>query len=549
MRSEIDAKQETPLSKVLAPSEAESSPDVRGDLPQGRGPSQADRLVEIGRAAELFHDRNRSPFARVEVGGHLEIWPVRSKQFRNWLRLTLYQESGKTPGNDGVNAALGVLEGLATFRGSEHALHNRVARLDSDLYYYDLTDNEWRAVRVGRSGWEIVERPPILFRRYAHQREQVVPARGGDVFKVLNFLNVRQEDALLLVVWLVASFIPDIPHPIPDFHGEKGAGKTVGQRVLRRLIDPSQIESLAFPTEVRDLVQQLSHHYAPIYDNIDNLPPWTSDVLCRAVTGEGFSKRELYSDDDDVIYSYRRVIMLNGVNVVARRPDLLDRTVLIGLERISRGDRRAESEFWNQFDEERPAILGGVFDTLVKAICIYPKLRLREMERMADFTRWGAAIAEAVGSGADAFLCAYASNIGVQTREAVEGHIVGSAILALMSDKPEWSGTPTELLPALEQAGEQARLFKRTATGKVDARGWPGGPQILGRRLNEVRSNLLDLGYQITQDSDGQRIVTISRVSHQGGENSVSSVSSDGADATDAEIATSEGERWEAVIR
>ena len=99
---------------------------------------------------------------------------------------------------------------------------------------------------------------------------------------------------MLLAVWLVAAFIPDIPHPIPNFHGEKGAGKSVGQRVLRRLIDPSQAVTLAFASEIREVVQQLAHYYAPIYDNLDPLSPWLSDLLCRAVTGEGFTKRELF---------------------------------------------------------------------------------------------------------------------------------------------------------------------------------------------------------------------------------------------------------------
>ncbi len=155
---------------------------------------------------------------------------------------------------------------------------------------------------------------------------------------MFRFLNVQEKDQPLLLPALITDFLPDIPHPIKDFFGEKGSGKSLGQRVLRRLVDPSAVESLSFPGTVGELVQQLSHHYAPVYDNIDDLSPALSDLLCRAVTGEGFSKRELYTDDEDIIYSYRRVISINGINVVATRPDLLDRTILIGLSRIPRDD-------------------------------------------------------------------------------------------------------------------------------------------------------------------------------------------------------------------
>ena len=547
------------LARALASWWGTDADPGAGEHAQGQGKvSQADLLVELGRTAELFHDSAGTGFARLHLGSHLEIWPLQSKRFRNWLRLRHYQQFRKAPNSDAVSAACGVLDGIACFDGAERNLHNRVVWLDGAIYY-DLGDQRWRAIRVHEDGWEIVEEPPILFRRYAHQHSQVEPVAGGDTRAVLSFLNIHPDDQLLLLVWLVAAFVPDIPHPVPDFHGEKGSGKSVGQRVLRRMIDPSCVESLAFPSNVRELVQQLSHHYAPVYDNVDNLPPWVTDILCRAVTGEGFSKRELYSDDEDIIYSYRRVIMLNGINVVAERPDLLDRSILIGLNRISRTERREEREFWQRFDEAHPYILGGVLDTLSTAMRIYPTLQVPSLERMADFTRWGAAIAEALGYGAGEFLRAYGSNIGVQTLEAVQGHIVGAAVLSLMEGHDEWSGAPTELLAALEDAGEDARLFRRRSNGKVDAKGWPGAPHILSRRLNEIRSNLTELGIEIVGGRGDERVMTIRKVAAEGRQSGVNSVGSvglnlpertcpDATDATDARSADSRADEWEKVI-
>ena len=521
--------------------------------------SQADLMIAIASRFELFHDPLGTAFVRPWIQDHFENWPLQSRVFKSWLRRELHLSHGKAPSADAVNAACAVLEGMARFDGSEHSLQTRVARVGNSIYY-DLADRGWRAVQIDESGWRVVEETPTCFRRYGHQRPQIEPLKGGSLKDLLPFLNVRPEDQLLLATWLGTAYVPDIPHPIPDFHGEKGSGKSMGQRVLRRLIDPSGIELLSFPSDVRELVQQLAHHYVPVYDNVDNLPPWISDILCRAVTGEGFSKRELYSDDEDVIYSYRRVVMLNGVNVVARRPDLLDRSILIGLCRVSRLERREEREFWQAFEEARPYILGAIFDALSQAMRLYPTLKIPSLERMADFTRWGAAIAEALGYGAECFLHAYARNIGAQTLEAVQGHLVGSAVLALMRERDEWLGTPTELLFALEQSGQAAGLFKMTATGKVDAKGWPGGPQILGRRLNEIRGNLADLGFGISDGRDDERTLTIARVREKGSESSVGSVGGVGlyaadanlpdvTDDTDVIVPSSEAEEWEAIVR
>lgn len=556
-----------PTIERLAPELAKAIRSWWPDDGSHRGPedgasnlSQANALVEIGREAELFHDTSGSAFARLSFDDRAEIWPTTSKRFKGWLRREHFHRHGKAPSSDAVNSACGVLDGIACFDGQEHDLHNRVAEHDG-AFYYDLADSRWRAVCVDLSGWRIVARPPILFRRHSHQAVQVEPLRDGNARDILRFLNVQPDTEVLLLVWLIASFVPGIPHPVPDFHGEKGSGKTLGQRALRRLVDPSVVESLSFPTDVRELVQQLSHHYAPLYDNVDALPAWISDILCRAVTGEGFSKRELYSDDEDVIYSYRRVVMLNGVNVVPQRPDLLDRSILIALDRIPRTQRREERAFWAEFERARPAILGGIFDALSRAMTIHPKLDLPELERMADFTRWGAAISESLGYGADAFLSAYGANLRFQTREAVQGHTVGAAVLALMGERGEWSGTPTELLTALEEAGESASLFKRAANGKVQARGWPGAPHILSRRLNEVRSNLADLGIEIGAERTNDRTVTIRTAAPDSDESSVGSDSSGDqvqlgldspdatADATQTAASGSDGKHSPSQIR
>jgi hypothetical protein len=522
------------------------------------GRTQADILVSLAQQGDLFHDATGVAYVRLPVGDHVEVWPLASKRAKQWLRQAFFALTGKAVGGEAVASAVGTLEGIAVFQGPTDQLFNRVGSSGLTIHY-DLADADWRSVVVNGDGWEVCARSEVSFRRYAHQLPQVEPRRGGDVRLVLRHLNVRPEDHLLLLGWLVTGFVPDIPHPIPDFHGEKGAGKSVGQRVLRRLIDPSAVESLSFPSDLKELVQQLSHHYAPVYDNVDNVPPWLSDVLCRAVTGEGFTKRELYSDDDDIIYSYRRVVLLNGINVVPRRADLLDRSLLLHLERIAKEARLPEREFWAAFDADRPMILGGIFDTLSAALRIYPTVRPAALERMADFTRFGVAVAIALGYTEQDFLDAYAANLGAQTVEAVEGNVVGATILELMKTRSEWRGTPTELLQDLEDVGHETRLLRRSASGKVESKGWPGAPHILTRRINDIRSNLRDLGIEIIESHGDERTIVIRRIDLEAPESSVGSVGSveeheaderptDGTDATDAEIPTSEGEPWEMKI-
>lgn len=202
--------------------------------------------------------------------------------------------------------------------GNEHHLHNRVAPGENDSIWIDMADERNRAIHITKDGWSIVDNPPILFRRYSHQKALPVPGRNGDIDLLFKYANIKNGNhRLLFKASTVTEFVPDIPHVIFILYGAQGSGKTWTLRVVRRLVDPSQLDLLNLPRRERELVQNLDHHWAAFYDNVGQVPEWCSNVFCGAVTGTGVSKRALYTDDDDVIYSYRRCIGLTDINIAA----------------------------------------------------------------------------------------------------------------------------------------------------------------------------------------------------------------------------------------
>jgi hypothetical protein len=76
------------------------------------------------------------------------------------------------------------------------------------------------------------------------------------------------------------------------------------------------------------------------YDNLTSLPEWLSNALCRLSTGGGMGTREMYSDDDEVLFDGQRPIVLNGIEEIASRADLVDRTVILELKAIQKKKRR-----------------------------------------------------------------------------------------------------------------------------------------------------------------------------------------------------------------
>ena len=476
--------------------------------------SQADALVKLAleNAEKLFHDDRQEPYIRILKGEALASLRLRSKEVKTWLAGLLWEDRQKAPNTEALGAALNVLEAIAR-KGEERKLYNRVALDEDRSIWLDLADDKWRAIHITKDGWEVVDKPPILFRRYSHQKPIPVPTRGGDLRLLFEYANIRYlGDQLLYAVDAITYLIPGIPHVIMVFFGPQGSGKTWSLRAVRIVIDPSLLDLLSLPRREREVVQNLDHHWCAFYDNVGSLPPWCSNVFCRAVTGTGVSKRALYTDDDDVIYNYYRCVGLTDINVVAKKGDLLERSLLLGLTSMPKTMRKTEEELKTKLESERRSILGAMLDVLVRAIRIYPKIKLESMNRMADFVMWGCAITEALGLDKQYFLDAYEENINAQNLEVVRASPISDALIKLMEDQRAslnpgtWEGTPSQLYSELEEKAKELKISTRQ-------KAWPKKPHILTRRLNELAPSLPSIGYEIETTRSGKsRKIFISSV-------------------------------------
>ncbi len=145
------------------------------------------------------------------------------------------------------------------------------------------------------------------------------------------------------------------------------------------------------PREDRDLFIAASNGHVLAFDNVSGLPAWISDTLCRLATGGGFAVRQLYTDQDEVLFDAARPVILNGIEDIVTRPDLADRAVFLTLEPIPEERRRPEEELWAAFEAERPRILGVLLDAVAEGLKRLPRDPLPRLPRMADFALWATA--------------------------------------------------------------------------------------------------------------------------------------------------------------
>ena len=458
------------------------------------------------REMHLFHDGFGEPYIQLNINGHKEIWRCRSKQFKRWVSGSFWKKYHKIPSADAFNSALSVIESKACFDCDELPLFNRVAK-DKDAIWYDLANKDWHAVSITTEGWKIVTTPPILFRRYSHQATQCTPVTGGDIQTVLKYINIsNKQHQLLFLVYLVSCFIPDFPHPVPNIYGGQGSAKSTVSKLLRRLIDPSKIEVTSLPNDCTQLTQLVAHHWFLCFDNISFIHDVISDMLCKIVSGSGFSKRELYSDDEDIIYSVQQCIVLNGINLPATKPDLLERSVLFELPKLSTEGRVDEKKLYQKFEQDKPLILGAIFDVITRTLKIEPLLQVENLPRMADFARWGCAITQALGYSQEEFLDAYRANISMQNEEVLDEHIESLLLIDFIDslEEKEWIGKYSILLDELKKIAKDQ---------KIEDKLLPKSPNALSRRLNILKPNLEGAGLIIICQKGGERLVTIRKTS------------------------------------
>ena len=468
----------------------------------GRRAKQADILIELAQSAELFHAPDGTGFAYLDINGHRETWPIRAKGFRRWLARRFFEATQGAPSSEALQSALNVIEAKAHFDAPERTVHIRVGGLDGRLYL-DLCDATWRAVEIDATGWRVIENPPVRFRRAAGMQPLPMPVRGGLVETLRLFLNVKSDaDFVLAVAWVLASLRNRGPYPVLALSGEQGSAKSTFSAILRALLDPNTAPLRALPREDRDLFIAASNGHLLAFDNVSALPAWISDTLCRLTTGGGFAVRQLYTDQDEVLFDAARPVILNGIEDIVTRPDLADRAVFLTLEPIPEERRRPEQELWAAFEAERPRILGVLLDAVVQGLKRLPETRLEKLPRMADFALWATACETALWP-AGTFWSAFCGNRDEVVEGVIDADPVAAAVRVVMTTRTVWTGNASDLLGALgEVVGERA----------VKSKTWPDNPRALSGRLRRVATFLRKIGIEVVFKKEGRartRIIDI----------------------------------------
>jgi phage/plasmid primase-like uncharacterized protein len=472
------------IADAKAPQEL-GSLDVSHDIDgEQTSRTQVAALIEFAQArAELFHDPDRNVYARDRVT--LETRRLDGQEFRDWLAASYYRATGKAPREQTLREALSTMRGIGLYGGERHEVHVRVAKCQ-DAYFLDLGEpGQTRAVRIASGNWEVVCDPPARFVRPQTMRPLPEPRRGGHIDLLWQLANIPPEAQLLVLTWLAECLRPDTPYPVLELIGEQGSAKSTTQDVLRKLIDPNACNLRGAPKTVDDIFVGAGSNWLTSFENISHLSPAMQDALCVLATGGGHAKRKLYTDADESVISVKRPVVLNGIAAAVTAQDLIDRTISVELPVIT---ARAEvTELHKTFEEHQGRLLGALLDIVATALARLPLIYLAPAERprLAEFARFGMAIAEVLGQSGAMFITQFRENREESIGRTIDANPVASAVLSWIGQNPDGAtDTASGFMTRMEP-------FK---PARVDS--WPWSPKGFADSLRRAAPALRQMGVE-----------------------------------------------------
>jgi hypothetical protein len=445
---------------------------------------------------ELWHDPDGNCFASFDRDEppHREHWAIASSAFREWLAWLAHSELEAAPSGDVLKSVQNALAGKAKFDGDQHATALRIAK-DESGHWIDLCDDAWRAILVTAAGWRIVERPTVRFRRTKAMRPLPVPLLNGSLDPLWLLVNIPEEDRHLVLAWMLEALRAGTPFPVLELIGEQGSAKSTTQTVIRTFIDPNKAMLRSAPKSREDIFIAARNNHVVSLENLSGLSPEYSDALCTIATGGGMAGRQLYTNDEESILEAHNPVILNSINAVITRPDLLDRAIVICppviVQRLTEVTQNA------LLDHHAPSIMGGLLDLFASTLAELPNVHIPEdkLPRMADFAYLGESMNWVLGGEEDAFLERYISHRREATRRTIDASPVAAACIRYIEAGKEFAGTVGQLLNELSGfAGDHER-------GDY----WPRSGKGLGDQLRRVCPALRQLGIVAAIDSKASR--------------------------------------------
>ena len=454
----------------------------------------------------ISEDNKSQVIVLIQQDDHVEALDLESTRFRQLLQVIVSKDLGLEPiDKEEYEKITSQLIAEAQIGGAAvEKSHNRI-QSDNQRVVIDLGNDNFECIEITKDKIEIKtldENSPILL-RYQTTHSQVKPVydQTGSIKEFADLLNFK--DTQLFSVHLVTMFLADITTPIMALTGVAGSQKTTTSAAIKRIVDPSgdslEANVLSISTKRDDIIMTMYNRYLTVFENVSRIDTDTSDILCRAVTGSSNIKRAHYKNLEEIIMTFKRKIILNGVTPKFNNGDL--QTRLIKYAKKEEITFLTDSEFEEKFVELRPRVLGQVFEVIQRVLGKIDGYTITSKTRMAEFERWGELISQELGYAENSFGKIYEDKMKDSSIEDKDNYPIIGIIESLMEDKLEYVDTVSNLYNQIKNLA-----IKNGLDIKEKYVSFPKAANQLIDRMTDVGTifDNLGIGFKTWHNTDGK---------------------------------------------
>jgi hypothetical protein len=433
--------------------------------------------------------------------------PVVSEAFENWFIGEYYSVSGEGLTKDSVNQVLATAKAIATHGSPQEFVSTKRVCPHLDRHFLYLGDEDQTVIEYSAKGWWVCLDSPVKFIADDHRGALPVPTKDGSIDKLWDFVRIVDiSDRLLVLIFLVKLLFPGNTELLLCLSGYAGSGKTTAARFLRELIDPFLYGSLL--GEIPDSKDELAIHCMKrcvvVIDNVSDIGKRMSDRLCRMLTGDGFTKRKLHTDLDEIALDCKSPLMMTAIGQVVTKSDLLQRTLSVELPTINDENRGSEKGLGDEFTKHHPRLLGGLLTLAYEALAIKETTECQTYARFTEFAHLGESVQAASKYPENTLRNRLEQGVRTAHNLTIESSVVGSTLRSWIADLKKWEGTAAELLNCL----------KSHAKKSDSSRTLPNLPNKLTSELRMIEQALNQEGIEINYQKKmtGQHIYISTRL-------------------------------------
>ena len=465
-----------------------------------------DRVRDHLQKLESFHTKDDETFVVLENGRSHRTSSRVVKDYINRKAWNLHK--GQLNKNK-LEDAVAFLGAMARFEGKSEDVYLRVAGNTNEVII-DKSQRDSGCIVCTKDGWGEYDQSPVKFITQKGTLPLFEPHRipNASIELLHKFMNLDQDTFAMVYGYLINCFNPLGPYFVGVVTGQQGSAKTTHCKQIKRLIDPHSAPARQSNIKAHDIAIAARNNFMLLVDNMSGASAEVSDIICQISTGGSFGSRKLYQDDEEHFFSFKRPVLLNGIDEIATRGDLADRSVPIRLSGISDEKRKPDSEVEELFMLYGPQLMSALLDGVCSAIKNLPTANPPFKSRMSGPVQWVTAAEVGLGLKQGRFSETYERLRTVEARYRMDESPIGRAINKLvLQNNYCWFGSAVTLLQDLNELD---------LIGERHCSDWPKDARALGKLLKRIKPDLEKGGLEMDFDRTAtKRTIVIRRIKRE----------------------------------